>query len=416
MNMLAVPERTNMQRWVLLGLLSVAFAINYTDREFLFAVFPQLQRELFLSNTQLGLVGSVFTCTYALAMPVAGYLADRLPRHRLVISALILWSLATLGTSLSRDVSQILLWRVIMGFTEALYVPAAVGMIADAHSGATRSRALAIHSSAQFLGLTAGGVYGGWAAEEFGWRRGSQILAAVGLAYSIVLIGQFWRMSYRSPADDEQPSSPWEALRSIRFVLLALTFCIFCSMLWVMYVWLPTVVHETYRINLLKSGLASTLYLQSGSALGVLTGGSLADWAANKKVTGRLDVAVGGLLCCAPFALLIFTTHSLWFLRLATLGFGFTSGFFIANVFALLYDFVAHSNFGFATGVLNMTGGLGGGIAILLAGMFKSGWGISSLMLLLSLCTSVCACTLFAASRIGGKATGSLRSPPAPPG
>ena len=104
--------------------------------------------------------------------------------------------------------------------------------------------------------------------------------------------------------------------------------------------------------------------------------------------------AVGGILCCSPFALPIFAAHSLLLLRIATLCFRLSSGFFIANVFSSLYDFTARNNFGFATGFLNMIGGLGAGIAILLAGILKNSWGITGLMLWSSLCTAAAAFAL----------------------
>jgi MFS transporter, Spinster family, sphingosine-1-phosphate transporter len=397
--MMAPRDGKNNQSWGPVVWLALAFTMNYADRQFLFAAFPQVRLDLSLSNTQLGLAGSFFTWTYAAAMPLAGYMADRLPRHRLVISALLLWSLATLGTSLSQNLWQLLFWRVMMGVTEALYVPAAFGILATIYPGKTRSRAFSILDLAQFLGLTVGGIYGGWSTQEIGWRRGSQTLAAIGLVYALVLIGGFWRFDSGRPAPHGEPLSAFRALRSLPYLLLAVTFSIFCGMLWLLYVWLPTAVHETYKLSLTESGIASTLYLQIGSAVGVLMGGVLGDWAGRRSNTSRLDVALWGVLCCSPFALVIFATHSLTLLRIATLCFGLSSGLFIANVFSCLYDFTDRNNFSFAIGCLNMLGGSGAGVAILLAGIFKNTWGIATLMLWSSLLADTTAIIFLLAAR-----------------
>lgn len=408
------PVQRADRAWRIVGLLAIAFAINYVDRQFLFAVFPRLHRDLALSNAQLGLVGSVFTWTYAAAMPLAGYMADRFPRHRLIISALLLWSLATLGTSLSMDATQLLFWRVIMGLTEALYLPAAIGMIADAHPGPTRSRALSIHGFAQFVGLTIGGFYGGWSADKIGWRSGAATLTVVGICYAGVLIWLFWRSDSRAAKSRREPSSALGNLCSPSYILVSLTFIAFCAMLWVIYVWLPTFVHERYHLNLAESGLTSTLYLQAGSALGVLLGGVLGDWVGRRYATGRFDVALGGIFCCAPFALMIFATHSLSLLKVAAVCFGLCSGFFIANVFSSLYDIVPPRTYGFSIGVLNMLGGLGAGIAILLAGILKSGPGIAALMLWTSAGAALAALSLLIVIHATLKAkrdeTGTFRS------
>jgi sugar phosphate permease len=140
---IAAPEiRENNQSWTPVLLLALAFMLNYADRQYFFAVFAQVRVDLALSDTLLGLTGSVFAWSYAVAMPLAGYMADRIPRHRLVIAALILWSLATLGTSVSRDLSQLIFWRGMMGLTEALFVPSAFALIATIYPIAARSRAI----------------------------------------------------------------------------------------------------------------------------------------------------------------------------------------------------------------------------------------------------------------------------------
>src|SRR5258708_34937184 len=164
------PAISRRSAWVLVALLSVAFVINYMDRQVVFAIFPILRREMNFSETQLGLVGSLFTWTYSAAMPISGRLADIFPRHRMVIASLLLWSIATVTTAFSRDINELLISLVFMGLSESLYVPAAIALITQAHAGATRSRALAVHGLAQFAGITLGGWYGGLAGRGIGSR------------------------------------------------------------------------------------------------------------------------------------------------------------------------------------------------------------------------------------------------------
>jgi MFS family permease len=403
---IAAPRvSNNNQSWSPVVLLALAFALNSADRQYFYSAFPQLRVDLSLTDAQLGFSASVFTWTYAVAMPVAGYAADRISRHRLVIAALLTWSLATLGTSLSRNLPQLLFWRVAMGITEALFVPAGYALVSTIYPGTARSRAFSAFGLAQFFGLAVGGMYGGWATQHEGWRRGAQSMAALGVIYAFVLTWRLWEFDSH-PIDPQKNHVPlFETLRSYRFVLLAITFSTFCSMLWLIYVWLPTFVHERYRLSLTQSGVTSSLYLQIGSALGVLAGGILGDRASNKSCTSRLDVAMAGVLCCSPFALLIFSTPSLWVLRIVTLSFGLSAGVFIANVFACLYDFTDRNNRSFATGCLNMLGGAGAGIAILLAGIFKNNGGIASLMLGSSLLADCAAIALFFFARQRGNRT-----------
>ena len=97
--------------WVVVLLLWFALLINYVDRQDVFSIFPVLQRDLHFSNKQLGLVGSVFAFVYAVCMPLAGRAGDVFRRVNVVVASMVLWSLATLGTSLSRTPFSFVGWR-----------------------------------------------------------------------------------------------------------------------------------------------------------------------------------------------------------------------------------------------------------------------------------------------------------------
>jgi MFS family permease len=391
--------------------------INYIDREVVFAIFPLLQRDLRFSPTQLGLAGTLFTWTYSLFMPVAGRLADVIQRRWMVCASLVLWSIATLGTAFSYSVTQFLFWRVVMGITEALYVPAAIALITDTHPGGTRSRALSIHGLAQFAGITIGGWFGGWAGEHNGWRAGFALLAALGISYSAVLFWRFQALRPQAEVAQKSSGSPRAVFQSRCYVGLCLVFFSFCAMLWVLYTWLPTHVYETFHVSLAESGFVATAYLQVSSAAGTLAGGFAGDALSRRQRAGRFYVTGAGLLLCAPFAVAAFQTQSLTGLKLCACGFGWFAGFLMANVVSSAYDVIAPREFGLATGVLNMTGGLGSGVAVLLAGVFKDSLGIAGILLYFALAAMALSFVLWAvvAKRFETeRCTASLRSLGAP--
>ena len=72
-------------RWRLVLLLACAAALNYADRAAYSSVLLPLRQELGLSDATLGLLGSLFLWSYALASPLAGVLADRFSRRTLVL-------------------------------------------------------------------------------------------------------------------------------------------------------------------------------------------------------------------------------------------------------------------------------------------------------------------------------------------
>src|SRR6266545_5366230 len=128
------PEISRKRAWLIVGILSLGFIINYVDRQVVFSIFPVLRAELGFSSVELGLIGSVFIWVYSICNPLAGRAADVMRREILVIASLVLWSLATLGTGFSGSLNAFLFWRAVMGVTEALYVPTSLSIIGSMHS------------------------------------------------------------------------------------------------------------------------------------------------------------------------------------------------------------------------------------------------------------------------------------------
>jgi MFS family permease len=381
--------------WKLVFLLSGAFVINYIDRQVVFSIFPLLRHDLGFADAALGASGTAFTWTYSLMMPLSGRLADRFSRSKLVLIALMLWSLATLVTGLSNSVVQFLASRVAMGVCESLYVPAAIRLITQAHPGATRSRALAIHGFAQFIGITLGGWFGGWSAESIGWRQGFFVLAAIGMLYAAVLAWNLPPCEYPQTPNVTAIAPISTLVRSHSFLGLSGAFFSFCAILWMLYAWLPAFIYERYHLSLTDSGLTATVFLQSSSAVGVLLGGWAGDILSKRYSTGRFQVVIWGLLGCAPFAVAIFSVHSLLLLKLSACGFGLLAGSVAPNTFSALYDISGSHHYGLATGLLNTIGGVGAGFAILTAGLLKATLGMENLMYSAGLLAIICSILLF---------------------
>jgi MFS family permease len=380
--------------WAIVAFLWFAFLLNYIDRQVAFSIFPILRTDLGFSDGQLGLVGTLFIWVYSICTPFSGRLADVVRRDRLIISSLVLWSAATLGTALSTSASMFLFWRVAMGVTESLYIPAALATIAVLHPGATRSKALALHSSAQFAGIVTGGWYGGWAADHIGWRTGFRALAIAGAAYAIVLWGVFRQMHQFETREARSNTPPKNISRSSCYWMLALAFFSFCTMLWMLYAWLPSYIYDHYHLSMTESGLVATFYLQISCITGVLTGGVLADWLVQRVPSGRFLIAAVGLAGSAPFAYLSLAAQSVAMTRLSMAAFGFFAGIFIANTFAAAYDVVSKQEYGLAAGVLNLIGGMAGGAGILGAGLWKASLGMAALMKWQAAASFACAVVL----------------------
>ena len=133
--------------WVVVGLLWVVALLNYMDRQMLSTMQEAMGHDIVeLQNAEaFGFLMSVFLWIYAVMSPVSGVIGDRLNRKWLIVGSLFVWSSVTLAMGFATSYNQILVLRAVMGISEALYMPAALSLIADYHQGKSCSLAVGIH-------------------------------------------------------------------------------------------------------------------------------------------------------------------------------------------------------------------------------------------------------------------------------
>jgi MFS family permease len=164
--------------------------LNYLDRQMLAAMkfsimqdIPDIGRE-----ANWGQILALFKWTYAFLSPIGGYLADRTGKARIIIGSLFIWSAITWWTGHVTTFEQMLWARAIMGISEAFYIPAALALIADYHTGPTRSRAVGAHQMGIYVGVILGGFSGYIAdAPALGWRWGFSVCGIIGMLYAFPL-------------------------------------------------------------------------------------------------------------------------------------------------------------------------------------------------------------------------------------
>ena len=119
-------------RNLLMGLLIVAYTLNFIDRQIAGILAEPIKTDLGLTDSQLGwLGGTAFALFYTvLAIPIARY-ADRSDRSIVLTAGLALWSLATAVCGLAQNFTQLFLSRMSVGIGEAAGVSQASSLLTD---------------------------------------------------------------------------------------------------------------------------------------------------------------------------------------------------------------------------------------------------------------------------------------------
>src|SRR2546425_10286728 len=153
------PSRT---AWLLVALLWPVALLNYLDRQMLASMKFSVMADIpsIGSEANWGKMLGQFKWVYAFLSPVGGYIAARFSRRYTICGSLFVWSAVTWATGHVTTYNGLLLARSLMGISEAFYIPAALALIADYHTGHTRSRAVGLHQMAIYVGVIVGGFSG----------------------------------------------------------------------------------------------------------------------------------------------------------------------------------------------------------------------------------------------------------------
>src|SRR5512140_394065 len=164
-------QRADVYAWRVVLMLWPVAMLNYLDRQMLATMGLSIRVDIaeLQSAYRFGQLMAIFMWVYALCSPLGGLIADRFNRKWLIVASLGVWSTVTLLMGLARDFHALYVLRGIMGLSEALYIPAALALIADYHPGPTRSRAVSVHVTGVYMGQALGGV-GGLVSQEISWR------------------------------------------------------------------------------------------------------------------------------------------------------------------------------------------------------------------------------------------------------
>lgn len=341
--------------------------LNYMDRQMLSTMKDAMQVDIveLQSATNFGYLMAIFLWIYALMSPVSGVIADRMSRKWLIVGSLFVWSSVTYLMGIAETFNQIVFLRALMGVSEALYIPAGLSLIADYHTGKSRSLAVGIHMTGLYTGQAIGG-FGATVADAFSWHTTFHWFGIIGIAYAVILM-LFYMIknrdsSYRKTASqstkrERERLYQSEILANQRSFLGNLTLlCSPKSPRMGYQNWLPTLFAENLDLPMSQAGPISTITIAVSSFIGVLIGGPLSDKWVQKNLRGRVYTGAIGLGLTIPSLLLLGFGHNLVAVVGAGLLFGIGYGIFDTNNMPILCQFVSRKQRATAYGVMNMIG------------------------------------------------------------
>jgi MFS family permease len=317
--------------WYVVAVLTLAYAVSFIDRQILSLMVDPIRKDLDIGEKQMSLLmGASFAVFYTFFGIPLGRLADSRSRRGLIGAGITLWSLMTAGCGLTRRFWQLALMRMGVGVGEASLSPAAYSLIADYFRPALRSTAMSVYSMGIYLGSGLAFILGGlvvgyaagreravlpWVGAVHPWQLVFLLLGLPGLLVALLLL-TIREPERKGPRRAEYGATalPRESLRALyqyvrdnraTFLYLNLGIALLTLEAYGGSYWIPSLFIRRHGWAQSYTGLVFGSIVAVGGALGIVTGGRLAD---RLRLRGQVDanvrIALLGAVAWLPFGLL----------------------------------------------------------------------------------------------------------------
>jgi MFS family permease len=317
--------------WYVVGVLTLAYIFSFIDRQILSLMVGPIQHDLGIGEKQMSLLmGASFAVFYTFFGIPLGRLADTRSRRGLIAAGIALWSIMTAGCGLARTFWQLALMRMGVGVGEASLSPSAYSLISDYFPPERRSTAMSVYSMGIYLGSGLAFILGGfitllvagrdttplpWVGQLRSWQIVFLAVGLPGLLIALLLltvrepVRRGARRSDHGPGIAAPPSVA-EFFAYIRanastFLYLTLGTGLVALYGYGAYGWTPALLIRRYGWSTSQTGLVFGVIVALGGAVGIVSGGRLADWLRQRGIVDAdVRVALGATALGLPFVVL----------------------------------------------------------------------------------------------------------------
>ncbi|KAI5615540.1 protein spinster-like 2 isoform 1 [Silurus asotus] len=173
------------------GILSFGNVLNYMDRYTVAGVLSDIQRHFDVTDSGVGLLQTVFICSFMVAAPIFGYLGDRFNRKVILSCGIFFWSAVTL---LSSFITQEYYWvfvlsRGLVGIGESSYSSISPTIIGDLFTNNKRTTWLSVFYLAIPLGSGLGYILGSSAKDlAQDWHWALRVSPVLGMTAGVLIL------------------------------------------------------------------------------------------------------------------------------------------------------------------------------------------------------------------------------------
>ena len=182
---MGIESANNSRSKMILAVLYFGWIISYIDRTVISLAIVQIGEDLTLDASKLGIILSAFFVGYAFMQIPGGWLADRFGSRKVIVVAVIAWSIFTALSGLAWSLTSLLLIRFLFGIGEGGYPAAATKAISDYFPKDKRTKAQSTMMSSNGLGAAIAPIICAPLLVAFGWRTVFLLVGILGIFFII---------------------------------------------------------------------------------------------------------------------------------------------------------------------------------------------------------------------------------------
>jgi len=277
-----MPNRSK-RVWIAV-LLGVGILVNYFDRVNLSVAHDALQNTFGISDIVFGYLLGAYSWTYAVMQLPSGALLDRFGVRRVMLVAIVLWTLASGLAAVAPTILLLFAARGLLGIGEAPTFPACAKAIGLWFPAKERGVPTATFDAAAKLAIGLGTPILGLVLLHFGLRANFALTALLSALYA----GLF-ALTYRDPEKsdvilsteppkDEEPSLRlWDLLRQRKVLGVALGSGAYNYCFYLLLTWMPFYLQKGLRMTSHNAVMWSGVPWLVAAIFGFGVGGILVD-------------------------------------------------------------------------------------------------------------------------------------------
>jgi len=183
-------------RWYIAGLLCLASALNYLDRQTLSVLIGTIKEELNLTNASYGAINAWFLVSYGVMYAVSGRIIDYIGTRRGFMLFVSGWSVANMLHVFASTVGQFSFYRFLLGIFEPGSFTGGVRAVSEWFPMRDRALAIGIFNAGTAFGSMAAAPIVSFIAVKWGWQSAFLVTGALGFVWVMA-----WWFLFRHPRE-----------------------------------------------------------------------------------------------------------------------------------------------------------------------------------------------------------------------